>query len=45
MVQTADMIGEMDLFFAALLAISVQVLLVRIVSVTVAVILAVNGGF
>ena len=44
MVQTADITGAADQFFAVLLVIFVQVLLVQIVSVIVAVTPAVNGG-
>ena len=44
MVQTADITGVADQFFAVLLVIFVSVLLVQIVSAIVAVIPAVNGG-
>lgn len=44
MVQTADITGVADQFFAVLLVIFVLVLLVQIVSAIVAVIPAVNGG-
>lgn len=44
MVQTADITGVADQFFAVLLVTFVPVLLVQIVSAIVAVIPAVNGG-